>query len=133
MVSLSALTQGSVSNANPLQMGTQTTVPCGQAEDSGLLGPLQSPNWVKVCLVSIVFFLPVSIVPGVEKCLVVIQCLFSVFTHVFTDGSDKTITLRSLTQDVKSKFLSHQVSVYRHQANQCQHRPRYTSYQQLSL
>ena len=38
-------------------MGTQTTVPCVQAEDSGLLGPLQSPNWVKVCLVSTVFFL----------------------------------------------------------------------------
>ena len=33
-------------------MGTQTTVPCAQAEDSGLLGQLQSPKWVKVCLVS---------------------------------------------------------------------------------
>ena len=31
-------------------MGSQTTVPFAQAEDSGLLGPLQSPNWVKVCL-----------------------------------------------------------------------------------
>ena len=50
-------------------MGTQTTVPFAQAEDSGLLGPLQSPNWVKVCLVSTIFFLPVSIVPRVEKCL----------------------------------------------------------------
>ena len=38
-------------------------------EDSGLLGPLQSPNWAKVCLVSTVFFLPVSIDSGVEKCL----------------------------------------------------------------
>ena len=50
-------------------MGTQTTVPCVQAEDSGLLGPLQSPNWVKVCLVSTVSVLSVSIVLGVEKCL----------------------------------------------------------------
>ena len=50
-------------------MGTQTTMPCAQAADSGLLGPLQSPNWVKVCLVSTVFFLPVSTEPGVEKCL----------------------------------------------------------------
>ena len=49
-----------------LQMGTQTTVPGAQVEDSGLLGPLQSPNWVKMCLV---FFIPVSIEPGVEKCL----------------------------------------------------------------
>ena len=62
LVSLSALTKGSVWNANPLQMGTQTTVPCAQAEDSGLLGPLQSPNWVKVCLISTIVFLPVSIV-----------------------------------------------------------------------
>ena len=36
---------------------------------SGLLGPLQSPNWVKACLVSTVSFLPVSIEPRVEKCL----------------------------------------------------------------
>ena len=35
----------------------------------GLLGPLQSPDWAKVCLVSTIFFLPVSIEPGVEKCL----------------------------------------------------------------
>ena len=69
LVSLSALTQGSVWNASPLQMGTQTTVPCAQAEDRSLLGPLQSPNWVKVCLVSTVFFLPVSVVPRVQKCL----------------------------------------------------------------
>ena len=44
-------------------------MPCAQAEDSGLLGPPQSPNWVKVCLISTVVFLPVSIVPRVEKCL----------------------------------------------------------------
>ena len=37
LVSLSTLTQGNVWNANPLQMGTQTTVSCAQAEDSGLL------------------------------------------------------------------------------------------------
>ena len=55
-------------------MGTQTTVPCAQAEDSGLVSPLQSPNWVKVCLVSTVFFLPVSIVPGMEKCLGLSVC-----------------------------------------------------------
>ena len=51
-----------------LQMGTLTTVPCAHAEDSGLLGSLQSPNWIKVCMVSTVFFLPVSIEPRVEKC-----------------------------------------------------------------
>ena len=67
LVSLSTLTKGSVWNANPLQMGTQTTMPCAQAEDSGLLGPLQSPNWVKVCLISTVVFLPVSIVPTTVK------------------------------------------------------------------
>ena len=50
-------------------MDTQTTVPCAQAEDSGLLCQLQSPHWVKVCLVSTVFFHPVSVVPRVEKCL----------------------------------------------------------------
>ena len=50
-------------------MGTQTTMPCVQAEDSGLLGWLQSPNWVKVCLISTVVFLPISIVQRVEKCL----------------------------------------------------------------
>ena len=44
-------------------------MPCAQAEDSGLLGPLQSPDWVKVCLVSTVFFLSVSVVPRVGKCL----------------------------------------------------------------
>ena len=43
LVSLSALTQGSVWNTSPLQMGTQTKVPCAQAEDSGLLGLLHSP------------------------------------------------------------------------------------------
>ena len=63
LVSLSALPQRRVWNASPLQMGSQTTVPCAQAEDSGLLGLLQSPNWVKVYLISTVFFLPVSIVP----------------------------------------------------------------------
>ena len=31
--------------------------------------PSQSPNWVKVCLVSTVFFLPISIELGVENCL----------------------------------------------------------------
>ena len=51
-------------------MGTQTTMPCAQAEDSGLLGPHQSPNWVKVCLVSTILFLPVTIELGVEKYLV---------------------------------------------------------------
>ena len=50
-------------------MGSQITVPCAQAEDSGLLGPFESPIWVKVCLVSAVFVLPVSIEPGVEKSL----------------------------------------------------------------
>ena len=94
LVSLSALTQGSVWNANPLQMGSHTKVPCAQAEDSGLLGPLQSPNWVKLCLVSTVFFTPVSIVLRVEKCLglsvgdrVPIQnCLsaMAVFTYTYT-------------------------------------------------
>ena len=69
LVSLSALTKGSVWNAIPLQMGSQTTMSCAQAENSGLLGPLQSPNWFKVCLISTVVFLPVSIVPRVEKCL----------------------------------------------------------------
>ena len=44
-------------------------MPCAQAEDSGLLGQLQSPNLVKVSLVSTVFFLPVSIEPRAEKCL----------------------------------------------------------------
>ena len=43
LVSLSALTQGRVWNANPLQMGSQTTVPCAQAEDSGLQGPGSNP------------------------------------------------------------------------------------------
>ena len=61
------LTKGSVWNANPLQMGTQTTVPCAQAEDGGLLGLLQSPNWVELWLVSTVFFLPASIVPRVGE------------------------------------------------------------------
>ena len=42
-------------------MGTQTTVPCTQAEDSSLFRPPQSPNWVEVCQVSTVFFFPVSI------------------------------------------------------------------------
>ena len=44
------------------------------AEDSGLLGPLQSPNWVKECLVSTVFFFPVSIKIRVEKCLGLSVC-----------------------------------------------------------
>ena len=86
LVSLSALTQRSVWNANPLQMGTQTTVPCAQAEDSGLLGPSQSPSWVKVSLVSVVFVLPVSIEPGVEKCL-----------RLFV--GDNVLCLRSMTAD----------------------------------
>ena len=77
---------GSVWNANPLQMGTQTTMPCAQVEDSGLLGPLQSPNWVKMCLISTVVFLPVSIIPRVEECLSLsvgdrILCLRSLTAH----------------------------------------------------
>ena len=67
-------------------MGTQTTMPCAQAEDSGLLGLLQSPNWVKVCLMSTVVFLPVSIVPRVEKCLGL-------------SVGDRILCLRSLTAD----------------------------------
>ena len=67
-------------------MGSQTTVPCAQAEDSGLLGPFQSPNWVKVCLVSTIFVLPVSIEPGVEKCL----CL---------SVGGRVLCVRSLTAD----------------------------------
>ena len=67
-------------------MGIQTIVPRAQAEDSGLLGPLQSPNWVKVCLVSTVVFLPVSIVPRVEKCLGL-------------SVGDRVLCLRSLTAD----------------------------------
>ena len=86
LVSLSALTQGSVWNPNPLQMNTQTTVLCVQAEDSGLLGPVQSPNWVKACLVSTVFFLPVSIELGVEKCLGL-------------SVDDRVLCLQSLTVD----------------------------------
>ena len=50
-------------------MGSQTTVPCAQVEDSGLLGPLQSPNLVKVCMVSAIFVLPNFIEPGVGKFL----------------------------------------------------------------
>ena len=50
-------------------MGSQTTMPCAEVEDNGLLGPLQSPNWVKVCLVSAVFVLPVSIETIAEKCI----------------------------------------------------------------
>ena len=46
--------KGKCLKCNPLQMGTQTTMPCVQAEDSGLLVPLQSPNWVKMCLISTV-------------------------------------------------------------------------------
>ena len=52
LVSLSALTHESVWNANPLQIGIQTTRPCAQTEDSGLLSLLHSPNWAKVCQVS---------------------------------------------------------------------------------
>ena len=45
LVSLPALKQEEVSEMPILfQMGTRTTVPCAQAEDSGLLGQLQSPN-----------------------------------------------------------------------------------------
>ena len=88
LVSLSALTLGSVWNANPLQMGTQTTVPCAQTEDNGLLHPLRSPNWVKVCLVSTVFFLPVSTESGVEECLGLsvgdrVLCLWCLTADVF--------------------------------------------------
>ena len=61
-------------------------MPCAQAEDSGLVSPLQSPNWVKVCLISTVVFLPVSIVPRVEKCL-----------GLFV--GDRILCLRSLTAD----------------------------------
>ena len=74
-------------------------MPCAQAEDSGLLGPLQSPDWVKVYLVSTVFFLPVSIVPGMEKCPVLcvgdrVLCLWSL--TVLCVG-DRVLCLWSLT------------------------------------
>ena len=85
-------------------MGTQTTVPCAQAEDSGLLGPLQSPNWVKVCLVSTGFFLPVSIVRRVEKCLGL-------------SVGDRVLCLRSLTADFCMSvycFVSCQSQINRH-------------------
>ena len=104
LVSLSALTQGSVWNANPLQMGTQTTMPCAQAEDSGLLGPLQSPNWVKVCLISTVLFLPVCIIPRVEKCLGL-------------SVDDRILCLRSRTTDFCKSvcfFVSRQSHMSRH-------------------
>ena len=47
-------------------MGTQTTVPCAQAESCGLLDSFQSlVSWYP----DIVLFLPISIEPGVEKYL----------------------------------------------------------------
>ena len=91
LVSLSALPQGSVRNDNPLQIGTQTTVPCAQVENSGMLGPLQFPNWAKVCLVSTFFFLPVSIVPRVEKCLGI-------------SVGDRVLYLRSMAADFCKSF-----------------------------
>ena len=39
LVSLPALTQGRVRNADPFQTGIETTVSCEQAESNGLLGP----------------------------------------------------------------------------------------------
>ena len=67
--------------------GHSDTVYCVQVEDSGLLGLLQAPKWVKVCLISTVFFLPVSIVPGVEKCLGLsvgdkVLCLWSLTANI---------------------------------------------------
>ena len=44
-------------------------MPCAQAEDRGLLGPLQSPDWVKVYLASTVLFHSVSVERRVEKYL----------------------------------------------------------------
>ena len=85
-------------------MGTQTTVPCAQAKDSGLLGRLQSPKWVKVCLVSTVFFLPVSIELRVEKC-------------IGLSVGDRVLCLRSLTADFcksVSCFVSCQSHMGRH-------------------
>ena len=79
-------------------------MPCAQAEDSGLLGPLQSPNWVKVCLISTVVFLPVSIVPRVEKCLGL-------------SVGDRIPCLRSLTADFCKSvcfFVSCQSHMSRH-------------------
>ena len=85
-------------------MGTQTTMPCAQAEDSGLLGPLQSPNWVKVCLISIIVFLLVSIVPRVEKCLGL-------------SVGDRVLCMRTLTADFLQVFLLfHFLSVPHEQA-----------------
>ena len=85
-------------------MGTQTTMPCAQVEDSGLLGPLQPPDWVKVCLTSTVVFLPVSIVPRVEKCLGL-------------SVGDRILCLRSLTADFCKSvcfFVSCQSHMSRH-------------------
>ena len=73
-------------------------------EDSGLLGLLQSPNWVKVCLISTVIFLPVSIVPRVEKCLGL-------------SVGDRILCLRSLTANFCKSvcfFVSCQSHMSRH-------------------
>ena len=64
---------------------------CVQAEDGDLLGPLQPPNWAKVCLVSTAFFLPVPVVPKVEKCLGLsvgdrVLCLRPGFDYRFRRG-----------------------------------------------
>ena len=97
LISLSAFTKGSVGNASPLEMGTQITMPCAQAKDSGLLCPLQSPNCVKVCLISTVVFLPVSIVPRVENCLSL-------------SVGDRILCLRSLTAEFCKSAFSFPVS-----------------------
>ena len=61
LVGLPALKQGRARKADFSQMGIQTTVPGVQAKHNGLLGPPQSPNWVRVCLVATAVFLPVSL------------------------------------------------------------------------
>ena len=85
-------------------MGTQTTVRCAQAEDSDLLGPLQSPNWVKVRLVHIFVFLLVSIKPRVEK-------------YLGLSVGDRVLCLRSLTAEFCKSvccFVSCQSHMIRH-------------------
>ena len=79
-------------------------IPCEQVEDIGLLGPLQSVDWVSECPVSTVVFLPIFIEPRVEKCL-------GLFVGV------RVLCLQSLTTDVcKSvcSFVSCQSLTNRH-------------------
>ena len=72
------------------------------AEDSGLLGPLKSPNWVKVCLVSTVTFLSES-----NKSFCPLTCFFLTnYKHCLSSFLMCQSAIKLIKEDYKYQLVA---------------------------